>query len=170
MRTRGFRAITNRGVVLWWRSGATYSVETSSLRLKQDEHSLVASAAKAKFKSDKQQAVTDSKKSAAAKTAKSGAAKPSAAAAASDRKQPQSASAKAAAAAATAAMEDSDSDSEAVTSEQKRNAGGAILNEPCPECGEFEVTFHTMQLRSADEGQTVFKKCNNCDWQEKENS
>lgn len=39
---------------------------------------------------------------------------------------------------------------------------GATIKERCPKCGNPEMTFHTMQLRSADEGQTVFYTCPKC--------
>ncbi|KAL7748274.1 DNA-directed RNA polymerase I core subunit rpa12 [Sorochytrium milnesiophthora] len=38
----------------------------------------------------------------------------------------------------------------------------ATIQEKCPKCGNPEMTFHTMQLRSADEGQTVFYSCKKC--------
>ncbi|SAM04402.1 hypothetical protein [Absidia glauca] len=31
----------------------------------------------------------------------------------------------------------------------------AMIKEKCPQCGNDEMAYHTMQLRSADEGQTV---------------
>jgi DNA-directed RNA polymerase I subunit RPA12 len=37
-----------------------------------------------------------------------------------------------------------------------------IIEEPCPVCGNPEQYFYTMQLRSADEGSTVFYECTKC--------
>ena len=34
--------------------------------------------------------------------------------------------------------------------------------EACPKCGKREMTFTTAQLRSADEGQTIFYTCQAC--------
>eukprot|EP01102_Stenamoeba_stenopodia_P019335 TRINITY_DN7280_c0_g1_i1.p2 TRINITY_DN7280_c0_g1~~TRINITY_DN7280_c0_g1_i1.p2 ORF type:complete len:140 (+),score=38.94 TRINITY_DN7280_c0_g1_i1:119-538(+) len=39
---------------------------------------------------------------------------------------------------------------------------GATINEECPQCGYNEMYFTTAQLRSADEGQTVFYECISC--------
>ena len=38
----------------------------------------------------------------------------------------------------------------------------ASINENCPQCGNPEMKFTTMQLRSADEGQTIFFNCIKC--------
>ncbi|KAI9142678.1 DNA-directed RNA polymerase I subunit A12 [Paraphysoderma sedebokerense] len=43
-----------------------------------------------------------------------------------------------------------------------KRAEAATINEKCPKCGNPEMTFHTMQLRSADEGQTIFYSCRKC--------
>jgi ssDNA-binding Zn-finger/Zn-ribbon topoisomerase 1 len=37
-----------------------------------------------------------------------------------------------------------------------------ILSQNCPECGHPKMYFSTMQLRSVDEGQTVFYECVKC--------
>jgi DNA-directed RNA polymerase I subunit RPA12 len=39
------------------------------------------------------------------------------------------------------------------------NASRAVVNEICPKCNHKKMYFYTMQLRSADEGQTVFYEC-----------
>ncbi|KAI7864604.1 hypothetical protein BDF14DRAFT_1875892 [Spinellus fusiger] len=46
----------------------------------------------------------------------------------------------------------------------------AMIKEKCPSCGHDEMAYHTMQLRSADEGQTVFYNCKKCGYKYKLNS
>lgn len=38
----------------------------------------------------------------------------------------------------------------------------ATIEEPCVRCGHAEVGYYTVQLRSVDEGQTVFYECPAC--------
>ncbi|KAJ1560626.1 DNA-directed RNA polymerase I core subunit rpa12, partial [Cladochytrium tenue] len=47
---------------------------------------------------------------------------------------------------------------------------GATIEEKCPKCEAPEMTFHTAQLRSADEGQTVFYSCVKCGYKFSVNS
>mmetsp|Transcript_298 Transcript_298/g.437 ORF Transcript_298/g.437 Transcript_298/m.437 type:complete len:130 (-) Transcript_298:1083-1472(-) len=42
------------------------------------------------------------------------------------------------------------------------NAHRATVNEVCPKCSHGVASFYTMQLRSVDEGQTVFYECLKC--------
>lgn len=39
---------------------------------------------------------------------------------------------------------------------------GPIVERVCPKCGNDRMSYATLQLRSADEGQTVFFTCTNC--------
>ncbi|XP_031493024.1 DNA-directed RNA polymerase I subunit RPA12-like [Nymphaea colorata] len=36
------------------------------------------------------------------------------------------------------------------------------VNEPCPKCGNDKLEYYVRQLRSADEGHTVFYECPKC--------
>lgn len=38
----------------------------------------------------------------------------------------------------------------------------ATVDELCPNCGARGLDWHAVQLRSADEGQTVFYECRSC--------
>ncbi|XP_029440685.1 DNA-directed RNA polymerase I subunit RPA12 isoform X3 [Rhinatrema bivittatum] len=44
------------------------------------------------------------------------------------------------------------------------------IDRKCSRCGHEGMTYHTRQMRSADEGQTVFYTCVKCKYQEKEDS
>ncbi|RLN71008.1 hypothetical protein BBJ28_00002487 [Nothophytophthora sp. Chile5] len=52
-------------------------------------------------------------------------------------------------------------DSEKVMSEVTGPAR-ATVEETCPKCNNPEMDYYTLQLRSADEGQTVFYECKKC--------
>ena len=43
---------------------------------------------------------------------------------------------------------------------------GAKINIPCPKCNNSELSYSTAQVRSADEGQTVFYFCEKCDYKD----
>lgn len=47
---------------------------------------------------------------------------------------------------------------------------GPIVERKCPRCNNDKMSYATLQLRSADEGQTVFYTCTNCKFKETENS
>ncbi|XP_052867815.1 DNA-directed RNA polymerase I subunit RPA12 [Anopheles cruzii] len=49
-------------------------------------------------------------------------------------------------------------------------ADGPIVNRQCPKCGNDQMSYATLQLRSADEGQTVFFTCTKCKFKTSENS
>lgn len=46
----------------------------------------------------------------------------------------------------------------------------ATVDEPCPKCGHQGLEFYTLQLRSADEGQTVFYECPQCSYKYSQNN
>jgi len=48
--------------------------------------------------------------------------------------------------------------------------GATVDDEICQKCGHNVMTFHTVQLRSADEGQTVFYTCVNCGFRQSTNA
>ena len=45
---------------------------------------------------------------------------------------------------------------------RKQQPHRATVKEACPKCKHPELMYYTMQLRSADEGQTVFYECEKC--------
>mmetsp|Transcript_41731 Transcript_41731/g.110065 ORF Transcript_41731/g.110065 Transcript_41731/m.110065 type:complete len:116 (+) Transcript_41731:68-415(+) len=47
-------------------------------------------------------------------------------------------------------------------SRQQQQRVRATVREACPKCKHPELQYYTMQLRSADEGQTVFYECAKC--------
>lgn len=49
-------------------------------------------------------------------------------------------------------------------------AEGPVVERKCPKCGNMQMSYATLQLRSADEGQTVFFTCIKCKFKESENS
>ncbi|PSN48110.1 DNA-directed RNA polymerase I subunit RPA12 [Blattella germanica] len=54
--------------------------------------------------------------------------------------------------------------------ENKDAAEGPVVDRKCPSCGNKKMSYATLQLRSADEGQTVFYTCTKCKFKETENS
>ncbi|KAJ3665743.1 hypothetical protein Zmor_001222 [Zophobas morio] len=47
---------------------------------------------------------------------------------------------------------------------------GPVVDRKCAKCGNEKMSYATVQLRSADEGQTVFYTCTKCKYKESENS
>lgn len=45
---------------------------------------------------------------------------------------------------------------------KKKGPARATVQEECPKCKAPQMEYYTMQLRSADEGQTVFYECVKC--------
>ncbi|KAK4881359.1 hypothetical protein RN001_004678 [Aquatica leii] len=53
---------------------------------------------------------------------------------------------------------------------KKDEDDGPVVDRKCPKCGNDKMSYATLQLRSADEGQTVFYTCTKCKFKENENS
>lgn len=54
--------------------------------------------------------------------------------------------------------------------EAESEAEGPVIERKCNRCGNNKMSYATLQLRSADEGQTVFYTCTKCNFKETENS
>ncbi len=54
------------------------------------------------------------------------------------------------------------SDREQMALRAAKEPSRATVEEPCVKCNHPEVGFYTVQMRSVDEGQTVFYECPNC--------
>jgi DNA-directed RNA polymerase I subunit RPA12 len=50
-----------------------------------------------------------------------------------------------------------------------KKAKGAKIKQQCPMCNSEEMSYSTVQMRSADEGQTIFYECD-CGYRMKLNS
>lgn len=55
-------------------------------------------------------------------------------------------------------------------SQDDDQADGPVIERKCPKCGHDQMSYAAIQLRSADEGQTVFFTCLKCKYKESENS
>ncbi|XP_017020389.1 DNA-directed RNA polymerase I subunit RPA12 [Drosophila kikkawai] len=53
---------------------------------------------------------------------------------------------------------------------ESSEADGPVVERKCPKCNHDKMSYATLQLRSADEGQTVFFTCLKCKFKESENS
>lgn len=47
---------------------------------------------------------------------------------------------------------------------------GPLVERKCSKCGNETMSYASLQLRSADEGQTIFYTCTKCQHKETENS
>ena len=56
----------------------------------------------------------------------------------------------------------SDAEQQALRQQSSAETSRATIDEPCIKCGTREVGYYTVQLRSVDEGQTVFYECPKC--------
>ncbi|KAK1804903.1 hypothetical protein P4O66_019272 [Electrophorus voltai] len=63
-----------------------------------------------------------------------------------------------------------DESSSAVESKKDSELSGPVVDRRCSRCNKEGMVYHTRQMRSADEGQTVFFTCIHCRYQEKEDS
>ncbi|KAL4629632.1 DNA-directed RNA polymerase I subunit 12-like [Arapaima gigas] len=54
--------------------------------------------------------------------------------------------------------------------EEENELKGPVIDRRCSRCNKEGMVYHTRQMRSADEGQTVFYTCIHCRFQEKEDS
>lgn len=46
--------------------------------------------------------------------------------------------------------------------EDEDESEGPVVDRKCPQCNNDKMSYATLQLRSADEGQTVFYTCTKC--------
>ena len=53
-------------------------------------------------------------------------------------------------------------DEEQAALRRSRDPVRATIEEPCLKCNAPQVGYYTVQLRSVDEGQTVFYECSEC--------
>lgn len=58
----------------------------------------------------------------------------------------------------------------ALEDEEDSELKGPVIDRRCSRCNKEGMVYHTRQMRSADEGQTVFFTCIHCRYQEKEDS
>lgn len=59
---------------------------------------------------------------------------------------------------------------ESIESSDDEVADGPIVQRKCKKCDNNTMSYKTLQLRSVDEGQTVFFTCTKCNFKESENS
>ncbi|XP_019946590.1 DNA-directed RNA polymerase I subunit RPA12 [Paralichthys olivaceus] len=58
----------------------------------------------------------------------------------------------------------------ALNEDEEAELKGPVIDRRCSHCNKEGMVYHTRQMRSADEGQTVFFSCIHCRYQEKEDS
>ena len=59
---------------------------------------------------------------------------------------------------------------ESMLKKTRNDAEGPVVERTCSKCGNDTMSYASLQLRSADEGQTIFYTCTSCNHKETENS
>ena len=60
------------------------------------------------------------------------------------------------------AFNNNDTYASAKDDDDEDEAEGPVVERRCPQCNNDKMSYATLQLRSADEGQTVFYTCTKC--------
>ena len=53
---------------------------------------------------------------------------------------------------------------------QEQKVKKAVVDEICPKCGHDKLYYYAIQIRSADEGSTIFYECMKCHYKFNQNN